>query len=97
LPTKPRLRFKEAPAGTANPTTNQPRLRQGFDGQAENLKTTIRTNPEEVIFGRDTPIREIRSLLHKEQSVLLTGQLGIGKTHLAKYTLPQLFFIKNSC
>ena len=79
LPTKPKVS-----------TTAQPHLRQGFDGQASenqesSLKTTIRTNPEEVIFGRDTPIREIRSLLHKEQSVLLTGQLGIGKTHLAKY------------
>ena len=81
LPTKPSLRFKEASARQAKLSTSD----QALEKQHENLKTTIRTNPEEVIFGRDTKIREIRSLLHKEQSVLLTGQLGIGKTHLAKY------------
>jgi len=63
----------------------KPSLRQGYGGKASNLKTTIRTNPQEVIFGRGTQIKEIRALLQKEQSVLLTGQLGIGKTHLAKY------------
>jgi hypothetical protein len=45
----------------------------------------ISTNPEEIIFGRDTLIKDIQSSLTKTQSTLIIGQLGIGKTHILKY------------
>jgi len=42
-------------------------------------------NPEDVLFGRDKLIKEIQAELNKGQAILLTGQLGIGKSHLLKY------------
>ena len=38
-----------------------------------------------LIFGRDQLIKEIKTLLKKEQSLLLTGPLGIGKTHILRH------------
>jgi hypothetical protein len=40
---------------------------------------------DDVIFGRESVVAEIRSDIAKGQSVLLTGPIGIGKTHLLKY------------
>ena len=40
---------------------------------------------DDVVFGREDIIDDIKSNLTKNQSVLLTGPLGIGKTHLLKY------------
>jgi energy-coupling factor transporter ATP-binding protein EcfA2 len=41
--------------------------------------------PEEVIFGRESMVEDIKSNLSKKQPVLLIGPLGIGKTHLLKH------------
>lgn len=49
------------------------------------LKGPIIPEPEEVVFGRDSVISDIKSSLSKNQSVLLIGPLGIGKTHLLKH------------
>ena len=49
------------------------------------LKGPIMPNPEEVVFGREHAIEEIRSNLNKNQPVLLIGPLGIGKTHLLRH------------
>ena len=38
-----------------------------------------------VIFGRESLIKEITSLLNKGQPTLLIGPLGIGKTHILKH------------
>ncbi|OGC05158.1 hypothetical protein A2276_04365 [candidate division WOR-1 bacterium RIFOXYA12_FULL_43_27] len=49
------------------------------------IKGSIVPNPEEVIFGRDGVIEDLKSNLTKGQSVLLIGPLGIGKTHTLKH------------
>ncbi len=46
------------------------------------IKGPITPSPEEVIFGRDNVIADIKADIAKSQPVLLTGPLGIGKTHL---------------
>jgi len=50
-----------------------------------NVKGPIVPSSEDVVFGREGLIDDIRSNLTKNQSVLLTGPIGIGKTHLLKY------------
>lgn len=42
-------------------------------------------NPEEVLFGRSSQLKDLKSQLAHEQSVLLIGPVGIGKTHLLKH------------
>ena len=42
-------------------------------------------NPEETIFGREHEIAEIRRILNNKHSVLITGKIGVGQTHLLKY------------
>jgi len=54
------------------------------------IKGPIITAPEEVAFGRDGVIEHIKSNLSKGQSVLLTGPLGIGKTHILKHLTKKL-------
>jgi energy-coupling factor transporter ATP-binding protein EcfA2 len=49
------------------------------------IKGPIIPNPEEVIFGRESMIEDIKSNLNKKQPILLIGPLGIGKTHILKY------------
>jgi energy-coupling factor transporter ATP-binding protein EcfA2 len=49
------------------------------------IKGPIIPNPEEVIFGRESMVEDIKSNLNKKQPVLLIGPLGIGKTHLLKH------------
>jgi len=49
------------------------------------LKGPIIPSPEEVVFGRDSVIADIKSNLAKNQPVLLIGPLGIGKTHILKH------------
>ncbi len=49
------------------------------------VKGPIVPSPEEIVFGRQGTIDEIKSNLAKSQSVLLIGPLGIGKTHLLKH------------
>jgi len=49
------------------------------------MKGPIIPNPEEVIFGRESMVEDIKSNLNKKQPVLLIGPLGIGKSHLLKY------------
>ena len=41
--------------------------------------------PPEIIFGRTTLIKELKSSLYHNQPVILIGQLGIGKTHILKH------------
>lgn len=48
------------------------------------IKGPIIPSPEEIVFGRDGVIEDIKSNLNKEQSVLLIGPIGIGKSHLLK-------------
>ena len=50
-----------------------------------NIKGPILPSPEEVNFGRESTVEEIKSCLNKKQPVLLIGPLGIGKTHLLKH------------
>jgi energy-coupling factor transporter ATP-binding protein EcfA2 len=49
------------------------------------LKGPIIPDPGEVVFGRESVIDDIKSNLKKGQPVLLTGPLGIGKTHILKH------------
>ncbi|MFH1683496.1 MAG: AAA family ATPase, partial [Candidatus Margulisiibacteriota bacterium] len=42
-------------------------------------------SPEEVVFGRQGVIDEIKYNVAKNQSVLLLGPLGIGKSHLLRH------------
>jgi hypothetical protein len=51
---------------------------------------------EEVIFGRDSVIDELKSNISKSTSTLLVGQIGIGKTHILrhiKHQHPEAIFI----
>jgi len=49
------------------------------------IKGPIIPTPEEVIFGRESMVEDIKSNLSKKQPILLIGPLGIGKTHILKY------------
>jgi len=49
------------------------------------LKGPIVPSPEEVIFGRSGAIEEIKSAVSHNQSLLLIGPIGIGKTHLLRH------------
>lgn len=42
-------------------------------------------DPESIFVGRDHLVAEVRASLNKGQSLLLTGTLGIGKTHFLKH------------
>ena len=53
--------------------------------QASNVKVTPAPSTEDVVFGREEIIADIKENLGKNQSILLTGPLGIGKTHILKY------------
>jgi hypothetical protein len=55
------------------------------------IKTTPSTIPKDTLtIGRDTLIRDALSNLNKQQSSLLTGPLGFGKTHLINHLTKQL-------
>jgi hypothetical protein len=70
----------------AKPTLNHAlRLGSGQVAPASAVKGTLVPSTEDVVFGREEIIADIRANLSKNQSVLLTGPLGIGKTHLLKY------------
>jgi energy-coupling factor transporter ATP-binding protein EcfA2 len=47
-------------------------------------------DPETIIFGRDSVIAEITQNLSKGQSTLLTGKLGLGKSHILKHISAKL-------
>jgi len=49
------------------------------------VKGPVIPNPEELIIGREGTIEEINFNLTKNRSVLLIGELGIGKTHILKH------------
>jgi hypothetical protein len=49
------------------------------------IKGPIIPNPEEVIFGRESVVEEIKSNIGRNNPTLLIGPLGIGKTHILKY------------
>lgn len=49
------------------------------------IKGPIIPNPEEIIYGRDGVIENLKSNLTKGQSILLMGPLGMGKTHTLKH------------
>ena len=49
------------------------------------MKGPIIPTPEELVFGRENTIENVRLLLAKDQPILLIGPLGIGKTHLLKH------------
>lgn len=60
------------------------------------IKGPIIPAPEEVIFGRESVIEDIRSNISKNNPTLLIGPLGIGKTHILKYInhlFPEAIFI----
>jgi energy-coupling factor transporter ATP-binding protein EcfA2 len=63
------------------------------------IKGPIISSPEEVIFGRDSVIDDIKANLNKNQPVLLIGPLGIGKTyllkHIAKIMGPNVLYISS--
>lgn len=48
-----------------------------------NTKTAV--DPDSVFVGREHLFAEVRASLNKGQSLLLTGLLGIGKTHFLKH------------
>lgn len=53
-------------------------------------------DPEELIIGRDSIIKDLKSNLSHGQSMLLTGPIGIGKTHLLKHmkmVLPNILYL----
>jgi len=45
----------------------------------------IEANPKEIMFGRDAELKKIRTELERGQSILITGQIGLGKTHFLKH------------
>ena len=49
------------------------------------IKGPIIPSPEEVIFGRESVIEDIKSNITRDNPTLLIGPLGIGKTHILKY------------
>jgi len=49
----------------------------------------VEPDPETTIFGRDHIIEEIKTSLTKTQSILVTGEAGMGKTHLLKHIAKQ--------
>ena len=49
------------------------------------IKGPIIPSPEELIFGRESVIDDIKSNISKNNPTLLIGPLGIGKTHILKY------------
>ncbi|NQV00498.1 MAG: tyrosine-type recombinase/integrase, partial [Parcubacteria group bacterium] len=49
------------------------------------IKGPIIPNPEEIIYGRDKVIENLKSNLTKGQSILLMAPLGMGKTHTLKH------------
>ena len=55
-------------------------------------------NPEEVIIGRESLIKDLKSQLLHGQSTLLIAPVGMGKTHLLKHmktVLPKVLYINN--
>ena len=50
----------------------------------------ITPNPETDIFGRDSIMDGLKAGLNKGQSLLLTGRLGIGKSHILQHLASQL-------
>jgi DNA replication protein DnaC len=54
------------------------------------LQTTNAIDPETIIFGRDSVIAELTQNLSKGQSTLLTGKLGLGKSHILKHISAKL-------
>jgi len=60
------------------------------------IKGPIIPAPEEVIFGRESVIEDIKSNISRNNPTLLIGPLGIGKTHILKYIshlYPEAIFI----
>jgi hypothetical protein len=49
------------------------------------LNVPITANPEELIIGRDGVTKEIAKILKRNQSLLLSGQVGVGLTHILKH------------
>jgi DNA replication protein DnaC len=50
----------------------------------------IAIDPETIIFGRNSVIAELTQNLSKGQSTLLTGKLGLGKSHILKHISAKL-------
>jgi energy-coupling factor transporter ATP-binding protein EcfA2 len=53
-------------------------------------QTATAIDPETIIFGRSSVIEEITQNLSKGQSTLLTGKLGLGKSHILKHISSKL-------
>lgn len=49
------------------------------------IKGPIMPAPEEVIFGRESVVDEIKANIGKSNSTILIGPLGVGKTHILKF------------
>lgn len=55
-------------------------------------------NPEEIIIGRDSLIKDLKSQILHGQSILLVAPVGLGKTHLLKHLktlLPNALYLSN--
>lgn len=46
---------------------------------------SISVPTKDLLFGRERQAKDIKSMLNKGQSILLTGPVGIGKTHLLEH------------
>jgi DNA replication protein DnaC len=53
-------------------------------------QTANAIDPETILFGRSSVIEEITQNLSKGQSTLLTGKLGLGKSHILKHISSKL-------
>jgi energy-coupling factor transporter ATP-binding protein EcfA2 len=60
------------------------------------IKGPIIPNPQEVVFGRESVIEEIKSNIGRNNPTLLIGPLGMGKTHILKHIshiYPEAIFV----
>ena len=61
--------------------------------QAKTMLTStgpITPDPKTDIFGRDSIIETITAALNKKESILITGRLGIGKSHVLQHIASRL-------
>jgi len=54
------------------------------------IKGPISPDPSQIVIGRDSAIKDIKSNLNNNVSTLLKGEVGIGKTHILKHIAADL-------
>ncbi len=70
-------------------STNAGVINAQAQAQAQS-QNQITIDPETIIFGRDSVIAELTQNLSKGQPTLLTGKLGLGKSHILKHIAAKL-------